>query len=89
MLDKIQLMTHTFRTAYGDSNLSHGRDTITEEFRHFIMGIFHVNGSASQIWLIISFVVFSVLRAQGFGINFVNYFTTEIAQVLGFSYVDE
>ena len=29
------------------------------------------------------------LREQGFGIHFVNYFTEEISQLVGFSYVDD
>ena len=47
------------------------------------------NGSAPQIWFIISSVVFSEIRAQGFGIHFVNYFMTEISQLVGLSYVDD
>ena len=51
------------------------------------MGIFQGNGSAPQIWSIINFVVFSALTSQDFGIHLVNYFTAEMSQLLGFSYV--
>ena len=77
------------RTAYGDSSITYGRYTIPEESRHFVMGILQGNGSVPQIWFITSSVVFSALRAQGFGIHFVNYFMTEISELVGFSYVDD
>ena len=89
MIDKIQRKKHTVRDTYGDSNLTYVGDTIPEDFRHFIMGLFQGNGSAPQILPIISYVLFSALRAQGFGIYFVNYFTTKISQLVGFSYVDD
>ena len=87
MLDTVQRIKHTVRMAYRESNLTHRRDTIPEEFRHFMMILFQGNGSTPQIMSIISYVVLSALRVC-FGINFVNYFTTEIAKVVGFSYVD-
>ena len=46
------------------------------------------NGCGPQFWSIISSMVFSVLCTQGFGIHFIKYFTTEIAQLVGCSYVD-
>ena len=54
-----------------------------------MMGICQRNDSVLQIWSIISSIVFLVLFTQGFGINFVNPFTAEIAQLLGFSYIDD
>ena len=89
MLDTIKHMKHTVRTAYRDYNLAYGGDTIPEEFRNFMMELCQGNGSATQIWSIISSLVFSALIAQGFGIHFVNSFTSEIAQLLCFSYVDD
>ena len=89
MLDTIQHMKHTVSTAYADSNLAYGGDNIPEEFGHFMMGLWQGNGSASKIWSIISSVIFLALRAQGFFIHFVNYFTSEIEQLVGFSYVEE
>ena len=80
MLDTIQHMSHKARIAYGDYNLTYGRDTIHVEFRHFMMGIYQVNGSAPQLWSIISSILFSELHTKGFGTHFVNSFTTEISQ---------
>ena len=54
-----------------------------------MIGICYGGGSAPQIWSNIRSIVFSALRAEGFGIHFINYFTTEIVQLVGFSYVDE
>ena len=77
------------RTAYGDSMLTYNVETIPDKLRHFMMGIFQLNGSETQPWSIVSSILFSSLRTQGCGIHFVNSFTTEISQVVGFSYVDD
>ena len=53
------------------------------------MGLLQGNSCAPQLWSIISSIVFSELRTQGFGINFVNSFIAEISQLVGFSYVDD
>ena len=62
--------------------------TIPNELRHFLMGICQRNGSAHQLWPIISSIVFSALLTQGFGIHFVNSFTTKILQLVGLIYVN-
>ena len=53
-----------------------------------MMGLYQGNGCAPQLWSIISSIIFSELRTQGFGIHFVKPFTTEIPQLAVFSYVD-
>ena len=78
MLDTIQHMTQMVGMVYRYSNLTYGGNTIPEDFRHFMMVIFQGNGSAPQIRSIISSVVFSSLRSQGFVIHFANSFTMEI-----------
>ena len=88
MLDTIQSMSHTVRTAYGDSNITYGVDTITDDFKNFVMGLCQVNGCAIQLFPIISSIVFSALQTQVFGIHLVNSFMTEIAQLVGFIFVD-
>ena len=88
MLDTIQRISQTVRMSHGDSNIMYGGDTILDDFRNFTMGLFQVNGSAPQIWSIIYSGVFSALWSQGFVIQFENYFTTEIAQLVAFSYVN-
>ena len=88
MLDTIQRMSHTVRTAYGDSNLTYSGDTMPDDFRHFMIGLCQENGCAPQLQSIISSIVFSAHQTQGFGIHFVDYFTVEIAQYVVFSYVD-
>ena len=89
MVDTIQRMPHKVRTEYGDYNLTYGGDTIPEEFRHFMMGLFQGNGCDTQLWSIISSIVFPELRTQGFGIHSVNTFMTEIAYLVVFRYIDE
>ena len=86
MLDSIQRMSHRVRTAYGDFNITYGGEIIPDKFRHFMMGLSQRIGCATQLWSIISYIVFSALWTQGFGIYFVNSFTMEISQVVGFSY---
>ena len=81
-------MSHTFSTVYVDSNLAYGDEIIPNKFKHFMIGLFQVNGTEHQIWSIISNVLFSALQYQGFGIPFSNYFMREVAQLVGFSYVE-
>ena len=47
------------------------------------------NGCSYQLWSIMSSIVLSELRTQGFGINFVDFFRMEISQLLGLNYVDD
>ena len=82
-------MSQTVRMAYSDSNLTYGGDTIHNKFRHFMMRIFQINGSAPQIWSIISYVVFLALQSQVFGIHFEDSFIIEISDLVGFSYLDK
>ena len=53
-----------------------------------MMVSYQVNGCAPQIWSIIRSIFFSALRTKGFGINIVNYFTTEISQLVELSYAE-
>ena len=89
MLNTIHCMSHTFRIAYGGSNTTYGGYTIPGELWHFMMGLSQGNGCATQIWSIISYIVFSAIRSQGFGIHIINSFTTEIEKLVGFSYIDD
>ena len=50
MLDTIQRISHKLRIAYGDSNLTHGDDTISDKFRHFMIGRCQGNSCAPQLW---------------------------------------
>ena len=75
-------MSHTVRTEYRDSNLTYVRDTIPDEFRHFMIGLCQRNGIASLLWSIITSTIFSALLTQGFSIYFVDFFTVEITQLV-------
>ena len=88
-IDTIQRISHTDIISYDDSNTMYGGDTIIDKFRPFMMALCQGNGSAPQIWSIITSVVFLHLRSQGFGIHLENSSTTEITQLVGFSYVDD
>ena len=79
MLDTIHQKSHTVKTAYQESNLTYGGDTITKKFKKFVMRLFQ--GKIS--------VVLSAPQTQGLGILFVNSFTMEIAQLVGLSYIDD
>ena len=89
MLDTIQRILHKVRTAYGSYNITYDRDIIPKEFRYFMMVTCQGSDCVPQLWSIISFIDFSALRTQGFGIHFVKSFTNEIAQLVGFRYVDD
>ena len=43
----------------------------------------------THIWSIISSILLSELQEQGFGIHFIKSLTTEIEQLVEFSYVDD
>ena len=87
MIDTIQRMLHTVRTSTENSNITYGRDTISNEFSHLMMGLCQGNCSAPRPWSIISSILFSSFQTEGFDIHFLNYFTIEISQSVGFSYV--
>ena len=89
MLDTIHQKSHTVKTAYQESNLTYGGDTITKKFKKFVMRLFRGKICASQFWSIIISVVLSAPQTQGLGILFVNSFTMEIAQLVGLSYIDD
>ena len=89
MLDTIQRMSNMVMTAYGDSNIIYGGDTIPDESRHFMMRLYQGNDSAPQVWPIINSIVLLALRDPRFGINFVNCFMPEISQLARFSYIDD
>ena len=48
MLDSVKRMSHKVRTAYGDYNITYGRDTIPKGFRYFMIGICQGNGCAPR-----------------------------------------
>ena len=79
ILETIQCMSYTARTASGDYNITYSGDNVTGKFWHLIMGLCQGNGCAPQLWSIISYIVLSEIRNQGFDIHFVNSYTTEIS----------
>ena len=88
MLYTIQCMSHTARTAYGDSNITYGGYTIPNQFSQFMVGLCQGSGCAPQLSSVISYIFFLELQTQGFGTHFANSFMIEIAQLVVFSYVD-
>ena len=43
-------MSDKVRTEYEDYNIIYGEDTIPKYFKNLMMGLFQVNGCASQLW---------------------------------------
>ena len=89
MLEEIQKMSHKVRGEFGKSEKPWGGSQIHEGSKNNMRVLLQGNGSAHQIWSILSSVIFAALRAQGFGVNLSNSFTSELTELVGFDYVDD
>ena len=54
----------------------------------FLQGCGQENGAGPSIWLMISFVLFDILRRQGYGMKIKNAVSKEVIELAGFSFVD-
>ena len=82
-------MPQKVRTAFGNSETTYRVSHILEDFNNNMQGLLQGNGSVPQIWYILSSVIFTALREQGFGIHFYNSFTSKLTQLVVFRYVDD
>ena len=68
-------MSHMVRAVYMDYNLTYVGDTITDKFRHFMMGLYQGNGCEPQTCYVIRYILLLVFQNQGFDIHFVKKIT--------------
>ena len=64
MFSVIQNMTHHIRTAFGDSTITYGPNSLG---RHPYMGVLQGNGAAGTAWTAVSSVVFVTIISLGYG----------------------
>ena len=72
----------------GKSATTYGGSHIPEGFKNNMQVLLQGNGSAPQIWSILSSVFFTPFSKKGFEIRFYNLFTGELTQLIVFRYVD-
>lgn len=84
MLETLQIMAHKIHTAWGTSD-GYGPD----DSPFPLQGILQGNGAGPCIWLVISVIVFSMMRDEGFGMKFITPWTREKGHIVGFAIVDD
>jgi hypothetical protein len=88
MFDSIQRMTHTVRTAFGDSKYTYGgRDSMKWTLPP--QGVLQGNGCGPAIWSILSSCIFQVLTNQGKHNTIKAAIRKLLVQLSGFAYVDD
>ena len=88
MFEIIQKMTHRVRTAYGDSTITYGGDSF-KDWENAPQGVLQGNAAGPVVWTILSSVIFTILRDQGFCDSFCMCLSKETFQLLGFAFVDD
>ena len=84
MIEMLHFMTHKIHTAWGAAE-GYGPD----DNRFPLQGILQGNGAGPCIWLVISVVIFKMMKREGFGMRFHTPITSEAVHVVGFALVDD
>ena len=88
----LQNLSHTIRTAYGDSTSTYGGSywivPATNEAGP-MHGIMQGNGKGPALWAVISSPVLAMLRADGYGTVFKLAISGDELHYVGFSFVDD
>ena len=85
MFTTIQKLTHTVRTAFGDSESSFTQELWATPLH----GVGQGNGAGPAIWAVVSTPVLDLLRNQGIGAAFKMSLTGKSIKILGYSFVDD
>ena len=85
MITSIGLITHSIRTAHGDSTLRYGGNT----WLRLPHGICQGNGAGPAIWACVSSPLFDILRNEGYGVTHISAITGVIFNLAGFAFVDD
>lgn len=88
MFETIQKMVHKTCTAFGESKGSYGGSTYTG-WKNAPQGVLQGNAAGPVIWSILSSVIFTILRDQGFCDSFCMCLSKETFHLLGFAFVDD
>ena len=87
MFATIQSMTHTVRTAFGDSDSTYAADD--PAFRLPAQGICQGNGAGPSIWSILGSTIFEALHAAGYASTLQYALSQDSYSICGFTYVDD
>ena len=85
MITSIGLISHSIRTAHGDSSLQYG-GTAWTRLPH---GICQGNGAGPAIWACVSSPLFDILRKEGYGITHTSAIKGIKFNMAGFAFVDD
>ena len=88
MFDTIQRMVHSIRTMYGDSTLTYGGDEIGS-WNNYPQGVLQGNACGSTIWVLISSLIFEILRKRGLAAEICTAISKQVFHMVGFAYVDD
>jgi hypothetical protein len=83
MMLTLQKALHFINTAFGDSDLHYGLTSPP------LQGAGQGNGAGPAIWALISAVLLSIMRQQGFGLNIVTVFSALSVVLAGYAFVDD
>jgi hypothetical protein len=98
MLSTLQNMTHTIRTAYGDSTRSYGGRSWATPIQGLAWGDMDVgpmsgmgqgNGAAPASWAVISSPILEIMRKRGQCTDFKAFISGEELKIVGFAFVDD
>lgn len=85
MITSIGLLSHSIRTAHGDSSFTYGGNT----WPRLPHGICQGNGAGPAIWACTSSPLFDILRNEGYGITHTSAIKRVNFQMAGFAFVDD
>ena len=85
MINPIRQLTHTIRTAYGDSNTTYGGAEWTRE----PSGICQGNGAGPAIWALVSSPLLKMLREANYGAKLQSATGPTNIHLSGFAFVDD
>ena len=81
-------MTHSVRTAFGDSNTTYGGDTWAVPLNPPPQFLVQVNGAALDIWEIVSTLLLNCLRKSGHGAAFKCCISGDTTRLVGYCFVN-
>ena len=87
MFDNIQRIVHRIRTAFGDIDITYGKNNIGDWW-NYAQGVLQCNAYIPVILIALSSVLFDILHKRGFGVDITASISKEIFKIVGFDYVD-
>jgi hypothetical protein len=89
MFESIQRMRHKVRTSFGDSDITHGGNWESSQWKTPPQGVLQGNGSGPAIWSILSSIIFQILHKQSQNNTICSPIRQQTLDLIGFAYVDD